>query len=81
MLMNNFQNPKDDINISNAVKNYVASNGLNLSDSATFHWGIDHVSVRIQEKRVLIVNLPPISNYEIDETEHTDMYLRAAVAV
>ena len=69
--------PKNDKNIQNAVQAYLSERNLTLSDDAEYEAGIDYVSIEICGVPVLEVNLPPVSNYSIDETKYTYMYLRA----
>ena len=49
--------------------------GYVLPDVAEYISGIDCVKIQVEQKPVLIVSLPPVSNYDIEETEHTGKYL------
>jgi len=69
--------PKKDDHIQNAVKSFLRENNMILGEEAEYHPGIDYVSVKVNGDSVLIINLPPMSDYEVEETEHTDRYLRA----
>ena len=68
--------PKTDKNIQNAVREYLHEHNLKLEGDAEYVPGIDYVSIEICGIPVLEVNLPPVSNYSIGETEHTRKYLR-----
>ena len=68
--------PKKDKNIKAAIQAYLYKHDLTMVDDAEYVPGIDYVSIEIGGVPVLEVNLPPISNYTIDETEYTRKYLR-----
>ena len=59
-----------------ALKAHLIKRSMRLDADFVFEFGIDCVFVYIEDKPVLIVGLPPVSDYEIDETEHTAQYLR-----
>ena len=69
-------NPAKDHNILKAVNSYAASNGLILPANLEYAPGIDVVFVRINSRSVLLVNLPPLADYLVEETEYTSRYLR-----
>ena len=75
---NEILNHKD---IQQALQFYLTENGLALTGHEKFSWGIDFVSVRVHGVLVLTIGLPPVTDYEIDETEHTRKYLRVAKPV
>ena len=62
--------------LQEAIRDYTENRGLFLPEDARFSPGIDCVGVFIKGRLVLSVGLPPVSNYEIRETEYTDKYLR-----
>ena len=72
--------PKKDKKLQNAVNVYLSENDLKLNDNAEYEAGIDFVSIEIEGVPVLEVNLPPVSNYLVQETEYTDKYLRNKVS-
>ena len=69
-------NPKEDNNVQKAVYTYLHEHGLVLPETAKYEVIIDGVDIKIDNNVVLEVNLPPVSNYTIDETEHTRKYLK-----
>ena len=71
------QNPRDNKELMEAVHSYLKTNNLYLNEQAVFEWGIDCVCIFVDNREVLIVSLPPLSNYRIRETEYTDRYMRA----
>jgi hypothetical protein len=70
------ENPKNDLNIMKSVNSYLAANGLELPDDVVFMWRIDYVTIKYKGYSVLEINLPPVSHYSVDETEHTDIDLK-----
>ena len=71
-------NPKEDVELQQALKNYLSEHGLHLPSDFEFNVCIDGVDVCIEGHSILEIGLPPVSNYSIDETEYTDKYLRKA---
>ena len=67
---------KSNSDLQKAISDYSERQGLILPEDIRFSPGIDYVDVRFQDHSVLIVCLPPVSNYNIHETEYTDEYLR-----
>jgi hypothetical protein len=67
---------KADKELQQAIQAYLKRHNLTIDPDFVCKTGIDCVFVCVDDKRVLVVGLPPVSNYEIDETEYTDMYLR-----
>jgi hypothetical protein len=57
---------------------YLRAHGLALTEDARYVSGIDYVEIQIGGIPVLWVGLPPVSDYSVHETEHTDRYLRAS---
>ena len=72
-------NPKEDVELQEAIKNYAIAHGLYLPSNVEYDPVIDGVYVYISGHPVLIIGLPPVSNYSIHETEYTDKYLRTQV--
>ena len=68
--------PAKDEKLLAAVQAYLDGQGLLLYGDARFVAGIDYVALKIGDHAVLRIGLPPVSNYVIDETEHTSRYLR-----
>jgi len=58
-----------------AIQKYVEEHDLYLPQNITYSFGIDFYDVRVDDKPVLIVSLPPMSDYEIEETKFTRRYL------
>ena len=73
-------NPKEDMELQQAIKNYLADHDLYLDPQAEYKPVIDGVYICVSGHIVLMVGLPPVSNYSIDETEYTDKYMRKKVA-
>ena len=72
---------KSDEQLQNAILDYTEKHGLVLPDDVLYVPGIDFIEVRIGEIPILTVGLPPVSNYPVRETEHTDKYLRPGKSV
>jgi len=70
--------PEENIQAMEALKNYLSEHHFSLPENASFVYGLDYVEIRIDKTPVLIVNLPPVSNYTIEMTEYTDEFLRKA---
>ena len=68
--------PKKDKSIQSAIISFLHEHNLIFEDDAEYVPGIDYVSIEIGEVPVLEVSLPPVSNYNVRETEHTRKYLR-----
>ena len=69
------KNKKD---FQNAISDYAKEHDLVLPDDVTYSFGIDFFDVRVDDKPVLIVTLPPVSNYRVRETEHTREILKTS---
>ena len=69
------QHPKENKDLMNAVDKYIQDNGYCLDCRAEFQWGIDCVGVFVDGDIVLNIDLPPMSNYTVSETEYTNRYL------
>ena len=67
----------NDKNVQEAIKSYADTHGLVLPNDVVFGYIIDGVHVYVDDHVVLRIGLPPVSNYPVRETEHTDKYLRA----
>ena len=68
--------PKKDEKLQNAIQTYLFEHNLVLSSNAEYDTIIDGVDVLIDGYVVLMVGLPPVSNYNIRETEYTSKYMR-----
>ena len=73
--------PKKDKDLQNAIRSYLAEHGMDLAEDVEYQGGIDFVSIEIGGVPVFEVGLPPVSNYPVYETEHTDRYLRKRVPI
>ena len=71
-------NWKEHEELQKAVHTYLSEHGLILNSAVVYESGIDCVYILIQDNPVLIVGLPPVSNYDIEETEYTERFLRVA---
>ena len=69
-------NWKDHKELQGALQAYLTEHDLTLPYNTRYESGIDCVAVIVQDDPVLIIGLPPVSNYHVRETEHTDKYLR-----
>ena len=69
---------RNDKDFQSAITNYAAMHDLVLPDNVTYSYGIDFFDVRVDNVPVLIVTLPPVSNYRVRETEHTRKILKAS---
>ena len=68
-----------DVEFQKALCDYLSSKKMYFNGEMTFESIIDGVFVYVngnEDEPVLIVGLPPVSNYEIEETEYTSKYLR-----
>ena len=73
--MTNWKNHKG---LQQALKTYLLENEMVLPDTARYESGIDCVCIYISGDRVLIIGLPPLSNYVVRGTEHTNKHLLKA---
>ena len=64
-----------------ALQAYLAERDLSLPDDVRYGSGIDCAFVFAGKFPILRVGLPPVSNYPVLETEHTDKYLRVPEAI
>ena len=69
---------KNNIDLQYAISSYAKKHNLILPDNLTYEFGIDYFDVRVDDTPVLIVSLPPISNYFVEETEHTRRLLKSS---
>ena len=67
---------KKDKELQKAIQTYLIERGLELCDNVVYEPGIDFVGVFVEDNMVLSIGLPPVSNYSIEETKYTDIYLR-----
>jgi len=73
--------PKENTRLMQAVGDYLTKNHLTLPRDADFQYCIDGVLVFVDDKIVLIIgDRPDLADYPIEETEHTDKYLRQPIA-
>ena len=77
------KSPKEDMQVMKAIKIYLEKNNLVLCDNAEYEWGIDHVAVYAEGVKVLIVGLPPLSNYSVRKADYADEHLlpRKSIAI
>ena len=73
--------PESDLKAMKAVSDYLLSHGLSLPEGVTYEYIIDGIYVCVEDYPVLVIGLPPVSNYPVDETEYTDKYLRVTCAI
>ena len=74
-------NWKEHEELQEALQAYLTEHDLILPDDAEYESSIDCVGVIVQGEPVFIIGLPPPSNYEVEETEYTNKYLRSHRAV
>ena len=72
---------KEHREMQHALYTYLLECNLTLSDNVSFESGIDCVFVLVDDDPVLIIGLPPVSNYTVRETAHTDKHLRPGKSV
>ena len=72
---------KNDIDFQNAIASYTNVHNLILPNNITYDGGIDFFDVRVDDIPVLIVTLPPVSNYKVRETEHTRKLLKSSLEI
>ena len=70
---------KNDIDFQNAIQNYAKKHNLILPEKRYYEFGIDYFDVWVDGKQVLVVSLPPVSNYKVRETEHTRKLLKSSL--
>ena len=69
---------KNNKEFQNAIVSYAKEHYLTIPEDVTYSFGIDFFDVRVDDKPVLIVCLPPVSNYKIYETEYTRKLLKSS---
>ena len=62
--------------LQKALQSYLSKHGLALTGREIYKPGIDFASVSVDGFQVLTINLPPVSNYDVEETEYTNTYLK-----
>ena len=67
--------------LQKALQDYLLDHEIELRGTETYESGIDCVFVCIEGDPVLIIGLPPVSNYTVNETEFTNKYLRTGKLV
>ena len=70
--MTNWKIHKD---LQTALSVWLNDRNLSLPEKETYQSGIDCVGIFVDGNLILSINLPPLSNYEIEETKHTHKYL------
>jgi len=75
------RNPEENPKVTEAVNKYLSAKGLSLPDNAKYEYVIDGVYVCVDDYPVLVIGLPPVSDYPVHETKHTSTLLRAKKAV
>ena len=73
--------PKTDEKLQKAVRDYLTNHNLVLGDNAEYKPIIDGVDIMVSGFPVLMIGLPPVSNYSVRETKYTNKYLRQMAAV
>ena len=73
-----YENPADNPKLMKAVNDYLTSRGLVLPHNVRYGYMIDAAYVEVDDKTVLVIGLPPVSNFPVRETEYTNRYLRPA---
>ena len=72
---------KEDKELQIALNKYLTSKGLSLPDNVRYSPGIDFVAVMVDDFEILAVCLPPVSDYNVQETKYTHRFLRATAQV
>jgi len=67
--------------LQNAIKIYFMAHGATMPKGIRFTPGIDYVEARIDDIPILIIGLPPVSDYFVRETEYTNEYTHPQMAV
>jgi len=73
--------PKKDENIQKAVSTFLSEHNYVLTDDAVYKPIIDGVDIIVSGVTVLMIGLPPVSDYSVRETKYTERYLRQAAVV
>ena len=72
---------KEHKGLQQALQAYLSKHKLALTGREVYSSGIDCVFVRVSGKVIFIIGLPPVTDYDIEETEHTRQYLQVAKPV
>jgi len=75
------ERPEDDQRAMKAISDYLSVRGLYFPDNVKFEYVIDGIYALIDDYPILMIGLPPVSNYPVEETEHARKYLRAKLPV
>ena len=67
-------NWKEHKEFQQALQAYLSLHGIMLDDTVKYESGIDCVGVFMGGQLVLSVALPPVSNYQVRETEYARQY-------
>ena len=62
--------------LQDAIRKYIDKHDLIMPTNIDYGFGIDFFDVWVKGEQVLIIGLPPNSNYEVFSTEHTSKYLK-----
>ncbi|MCL2107852.1 MAG: hypothetical protein FWH20_00710 [Oscillospiraceae bacterium] len=69
--------PENDLQVQKAVQNFMSENKYTFSRPVEYKPLIDGVDVCIDDLPVLMIGLPPVSDYSVMETKHTYKYLKS----
>ena len=72
--------PEEDPKAMKALNDYLFAQGLSLPDNATYEYIIDGIYVCVEDHPVLVIGLPPVSNYPVEKTEYTGKYIHMKAA-
>jgi len=68
-------NPNEDKRAMQAANEYLLKHGLSLPDNVTYEYIIDGIYICVNDTPVLVIGLPPVSDYPVRGTEYTNQYL------
>jgi hypothetical protein len=74
--MNKKHNWRKDEDLQNALRAYLTDRGFIMPENVRYVSGIDFVALKVQAHTILRISLPPMSDYEVEETNYTHRYLR-----
>ena len=75
------ERPEDDQRAMKAISDYLSIRGLYLPNNIKYEYVIDGIYALVDDCPVLMIGLPPVSNYPVEETEHTRKYLRTKLPI
>jgi len=67
---------KEHRELQHALQVYTAAHSIILTGNEEYESGIDCVIVYMEDDPVFIIGLPPVSNYHVKETDHTNNHYR-----